>query len=39
VRVATRRGTERFTVEGLGRFVLHEAQHHLADAQAGIPAV
>ena len=38
-RVATRRGTERFTVDGLGRFVLHEAQHHLVDARASIASV
>jgi hypothetical protein len=38
-RVATRRGTERFTVGGLGRFALHEAQHHLVDARASIVSV
>ena len=30
-REATRRGTETFTVEGLGRFALHEGHHHLLD--------
>jgi hypothetical protein len=27
-RAGTRRGRERFTVEGLARFALHEAHHH-----------
>jgi 8-oxo-dGTP pyrophosphatase MutT (NUDIX family) len=31
-RAGTRRAGERFTVEGLGRFALHEAHHHHADA-------
>jgi 8-oxo-dGTP pyrophosphatase MutT (NUDIX family) len=31
-RAGTRRAGERFTVEALGRFVLHEAHHHHADA-------
>ena len=30
-RRATRRGTEEFTVIGLGRFALHEGSHHLLD--------
>jgi hypothetical protein len=30
---ATRRGSEDFTVEGLARFALHEARHHLVDAR------
>ena len=33
VRTATRRPGERFTVEGLVRFTLHEVHHHLHDAQ------
>ena len=33
-RAGTRRRGERFTVEGLARFVLHEAYHHRIDAQA-----
>jgi len=31
-RAGTRRAGERFTVEGLGRFMLHEAHHHHGDA-------
>jgi hypothetical protein len=31
-RDGTRRGTERFTVEGLARFALHESTHHRLDA-------
>jgi 8-oxo-dGTP pyrophosphatase MutT (NUDIX family) len=31
-RAGTRRAGERFTVEGLGRFALHEAHHHHGDA-------
>jgi hypothetical protein len=33
-RAGTRRRGERFTVEGLARFALHEAHHHRIDAQA-----
>ncbi len=32
-RTGTRRGTERFTVEGLARFALHESHHHRRDAR------
>jgi hypothetical protein len=32
-RTATRRAGERFTIEGMGRFALHEARHHRADAE------
>ena len=35
---ATRRGTESFTVAGLARFALHEAHHHLADAERAVRA-
>ncbi|MFQ5558314.1 MAG: DinB family protein, partial [Acidimicrobiales bacterium] len=35
-RAATRRERERFTVEGMARFALHEAQHHLVDARSSI---
>lgn len=35
LRRGTRRGTE-FTVVGLARFALHEAIHHLQDAQDGV---
>ena len=35
-RVGTRRAGERFTVEGLGRFALHEARHHRADAEGSV---
>ncbi|MCU1351107.1 MAG: DinB family protein [Acidimicrobiales bacterium] len=31
-RAGTRRAGERFTVEGLARFALHEARHHRGDA-------
>jgi hypothetical protein len=31
-RAGTRRGYERFTVEGIARYALHEATHHLHDA-------
>ncbi len=34
-RAGTRRGRERFTVEGLARFALHEARHHRLDAERG----
>jgi DinB family protein len=33
-RAGTRRGYERFTVEGIARYSLHEATHHLHDARA-----
>jgi len=33
LRAGTRRPGERFTVEGLARFALHEAHHHRHDAQ------
>lgn len=33
-RAGTRRPGERFTIEGLARFALHEAHHHRIDAQA-----
>jgi hypothetical protein len=38
-RTGVRRGSETFTVAGLGRFALHEAHHHLQDAEraAGTP--
>lgn len=32
-RIGTRRGYERFTIEAMARFCLHEGHHHLADAQ------
>jgi hypothetical protein len=32
-RAGTRRGTERFTVEGIARFALHESVHHRLDAE------
>jgi hypothetical protein len=32
-RAGTRRGYERFTVEGIARYALHEATHHLHDAR------
>jgi len=32
-RTGMRRAGERFTVEGLGRFALHEARHHRVDAE------
>jgi hypothetical protein len=32
-RTGERRDGEVFTVEGLGRFALHEAEHHLHDVQ------
>ena len=35
-RGATRRGRERFTVEGLARFALHEAHHHRVDAERSV---
>jgi hypothetical protein len=35
-REGTRRGTERFTVDGLGRFALHETRHHRLDAERSI---
>ena len=33
VRAGTRRGGERFTVEGLARYALHESTHHRLDAR------
>jgi hypothetical protein len=36
LRVGIRRG-HRFTVDGLARFALHEALHHLEDARAIVP--
>lgn len=35
-RVGTRRGFERFTVEAMGRFCLHEGHHHLHDARRAL---
>ena len=35
-RSAERRPGEGFTVAGMGRFTLHEAVHHLADAHAAL---
>ncbi len=35
-RRATRRGRERFTVEELARFALHEAHHHRIDSQRAL---
>lgn len=35
-RAGTRRGSERFTVDGLARFALHEARHHRFDAERGL---
>ena len=35
-RMATRRGRERFTVDTLARFALHEARHHRWDAERGL---
>ncbi|HSL58300.1 MAG TPA: DinB family protein [Acidimicrobiales bacterium] len=35
-RTGVRRGTERFTVDGLARFALHETVHHLHDAERAI---
>ncbi len=35
-RAATRREGERFTIELMGRFVLHEVVHHTADAQRAL---
>ncbi|HUZ21168.1 MAG TPA: DinB family protein [Acidimicrobiales bacterium] len=35
-REGTRRGTERFTVDGLGRFALHETRHHRLDAERSL---
>ena len=35
-RVGTRRGRERFTVEAMGRFCLHEGHHHLHDARRSL---
>jgi hypothetical protein len=32
-RAGTRRGSERFTVEGIGRYALHESRHHRGDAE------
>jgi hypothetical protein len=32
-RPGTRRGSDPFTVAGLGRFTLHELAHHRADAE------
>ena len=37
-RGATRRPGERFTVEGMARFALHEVHHHLHDARAALEA-
>jgi hypothetical protein len=36
-RTGTRRRGERFTVEGLARFALHEVHHHRIDARALFP--
>ncbi len=35
-RAGTRREIERFTVDGLARFALHEARHHRFDAERGL---
>ncbi len=35
-RAGTRRGRERFTVEGLARFALHEVRHHCIDAERAL---
>lgn len=35
-RAGTRRESERFTVDGLARFALHEARHHRFDAERGL---
>jgi hypothetical protein len=35
-RAGTRRGRERFTVEGLARFALHEVRHHRIDAERAL---
>jgi hypothetical protein len=35
-RAATRRGTERFTIELMARFTLHEVVHHHADAERSL---
>jgi hypothetical protein len=35
-RVGTRRNSERFTVEGLTYFALHESRHHRNDARLGL---
>jgi mannose-6-phosphate isomerase-like protein (cupin superfamily) len=35
-RAGTRRERERFTVDGLARFALHEARHHRFDAERGL---
>lgn len=37
-RAATRRGRERFTVEGLARFALHETHHHRVDGEHALSA-
>lgn len=37
-RAATRRGTERFTIDLLGRFALHEVVHHRVDAERALTA-
>jgi uncharacterized glyoxalase superfamily protein PhnB len=37
-RAATRRGSERFTIELMARFTLHEVAHHRADAAAALAA-
>lgn len=38
-RAGTRRNTERFTVEGLVRFALHEVRHHRLDAERGCTGI
>ena len=38
-RGATRRGSERFTIELMARFTLHEVVHHRADARVALAAV
>jgi hypothetical protein len=35
-RSGTRRGRERFTVDGLARFALHESAHHRLDARKAV---
>lgn len=35
-RAATRRGTERFTIELMARFTLHEVMHHRVDAERSL---
>lgn len=38
-RAATRRGTERFTIELMARFTLHEVVHHRVDAERSLREV